>query len=348
MYFDNPKSVVLFLGDATEIAAIKPGSALVDWTEYGAAELVLPGCTVTTGLDRISLDRLTDYPYMLVACAAPGGKIARTWIPYIKFALTHGMTVLCGTHQRLTDIFPDYTSRIIDFRHDSHYQLGNAKKRKGLRLLTVGQDGCIGKKYTSLTIHHALQEKNIQSTYCPTGQSGRLLVPKGARSVVLDTIPADFVSGAVEWLSPSINTGWQVIEGQGSISNAAWAAPAIGLLHGAQADALVMCVDPYRKSQLVTNQPLMPLDEELDLLLSIAARTNPEVQLVGISYYNVSLQDFKNARQGILTNSTLDNFMQDINRYTSDLVHMHIDDPESFDLLIEGLIAYHSMYYGPR
>ena len=69
---------------------------------------------------------------------------------------------------------------------------------------------------------------------------------------------ADFVAGAAEWLSPDNDPDhWDVIEGQGSLFHPAYAGVTLGLLHGSQPDALVLCHDPSRKT--IEDYPDFPI-----------------------------------------------------------------------------------------
>ena len=58
------------------------------------------------------------------------------------------------------------------------------------------------------------------------------------------------IAGAAEELSPdNAPDHWDVIEGQGSLYHPAYAAVTLGLLHGTQPDAIVLCHDPERTTR---------------------------------------------------------------------------------------------------
>jgi uncharacterized NAD-dependent epimerase/dehydratase family protein len=104
--------------------------------------------------------------------------------------------------------------------------------------------------------------------------------------VAIDAVIADFVAGAAEWLSPANDAGhWDIIEGQGSIIHPGYAGVSLGLLHGSQPDALVLCHDPARTHiEAYEGFPIPPLVEVMSLHLQLARRTNPAARFVGIAF----------------------------------------------------------------
>src|SRR3546814_7666299 len=109
-----------------------------------------------------------------------------------------------------------------------------------------------------------------------TGQTGILIAGSG---VPLDAVIADFISGAIEQLSPARDDdGWDLIEGQGSLFHPSFAGVSTGLLHGAQPDALLLCHDPVRPHMRgLPHYPMPGLRETLDANLQVARLTNPDV-----------------------------------------------------------------------
>ena len=107
----------------------------------------------------------------------------------------------------------------------------------------------------------------------------------------IDAVVADFIAGAAETLSPDAAADhWDVIEGQGAIFHPAYAGVTLGLLHGSQPDALVLCHDPTRSEiSLFPGFPIQPLDITMDTYLRLARVTNPDARFVGISLNTSSL-----------------------------------------------------------
>jgi uncharacterized NAD-dependent epimerase/dehydratase family protein len=84
----------------------------------------------------------------------------------------------------------------------------------------------------------------MKADFRATGQTGIFIAGDG---VSVDAVVADFISGAAEWLSPDNDDDhWDVVEGQGSLFHASYAGVSLGLLHGSQPDALVLCHEPGR------------------------------------------------------------------------------------------------------
>ncbi len=132
---------------------------------------------------------------------------------------------------------------------------GTGRKRSGQRVLTVGTDCALGKKYTALALTQALQAQGAKATFRATGQTGIMIAGAG---VAIDAVIADFIAGAAETLSPdNAPDHWDVIEGQGALFHPAYAGVTLGLLHGSQPDALVLCHDPSRTT--IEDYPHMPV-----------------------------------------------------------------------------------------
>ena len=149
-------------------------------------------------------------------------------------------------------------------------------------MLMVGTDCAVGKKYTALAIAQAMTAAGMNAHFRATGQTGILIAGEG---VPIDAIVSDFVAGAAECLSPdNAPDHWDVIEGQGSLFHPAYAGVALGLLHGSQPDAIILChaagrthVDGY------PDYPLPELAECIELNLRLARRTNRDARCAGIS-----------------------------------------------------------------
>lgn len=135
--------------------------------------------------------------------------------------------------------------------------------------------------YSALAIEYALKRKNCRAEFKATGQTGILIAGSG---ISIDAVVADFISGAVEAISPEFTDhDWDIIEGQGSLFNPSFAGVSLGLLHGAQADALILCHEIGRPH--IRNLPhasLPTIEQTIEANLAAARLTNPNAQLVGI------------------------------------------------------------------
>lgn len=293
-----PQPYLLFLGDTTEPGYAKTAFGLRDWArEKCVGEFVCDGATVTTGLPRFSLAeaRAKGARSLLIGVANPGGIIADNWLYPLVEALEAGLHIVSGMHGRLSDVPVLKTAaerlnrRLIDVRHPPlKIPVGTGVKRSGKRLLTVGTDCALGKKYTALAIAQGLQARGVESDFRATGQTGIMIAGGG---IPMDAVVADFAAGAAEALSPNAAPDhWDVIEGQGSLFHPAYAGVSLALLHGSQPDVIVVCHEVGRAAML--GHPgfgLPSIEETIELNLSLGRRTNPAVRCGGVSLNTSSL-----------------------------------------------------------
>ena len=226
---------------------------------------------------------------VIVGTTNRGGVLGDGWEGLLVRALELGMDLASGLHHRLTDIpalrdaAARYGRQIADVRHPTReFTVGNGVKRPGKRLLTVGTDCSIGKMFTALALEKEMRRRGLNADFRATGQTGIFITGDG---VSIDAVVSDFVSGAVEWLCPANDPDhWDLIEGQGSLFHASYAGVTLGLIHGAQPDALVMCHEPTRSHMRgLPNYPLPDLQLCIERNIEAAQLTNPAVRCVGVS-----------------------------------------------------------------
>jgi len=290
--YSLPQPYLLFMGDATEAGFAKTALGLKDWApERCVGEWTLPGGTVSTGLPMLSprQARAEGARAMLVGVAAVGGAIMPHWIPALIEALEAGLDLVSGMHTRMADT-PALAEaaarcgrRLYDVRTPPpDIPIGKGKRRTGRRLLTVGTDCALGKKYTALALANALKSRGIPADFRATGQTGIMIAGAG---IPIDAVVSDFVAGAAEALSPAADPAhWDVVEGQGSLFHPSFAAVSLGLLHGSQPDVIVLCHEAGRTTMLgLPDYPVPSLREAIDLHLALARRVNPAVKVAAVS-----------------------------------------------------------------
>ena len=282
---------LLFLGDAHERAAIKTADGIAEWRPDDViGQCRLEDCSVTLGLRELSpeLAAQNGAKTLIIGLAIAGGTIPVAWLDTIERALSAGMDVAAGLHTRLSSI-PQIRDRaaalgrrLIDVRHtDKEFAVGTGRKRNGKRLLTVGTDCAVGKKYTALSLTRDLQQLGADAEFRATGQTGIMIAGTG---IPMDAIVSDFLSGAAEQLTPdSHDDHWDIVEGQGSLLHPAYSAVALGLLHGTQPDALVMCHMTGRETMIGFDFPYPDLLTCMEQYLAAAKLTNPNCKFVGTS-----------------------------------------------------------------
>lgn len=283
---------LLFLGDAPDMLAAKVALGIRQWRpENCVGQLRMDGCKADCGLPDITVEQAVaeGARTLVVGVANRGGVIAPAWVSVLSAALEAGLDLAAGLHNRLADVpaLAETAARLGRTLHDVRvpdraYPIGNGARRSGKRLLPVGTDCSCGKMYTALAIEAEMRARGRSATFRATGQTGILITGAG---VPLDAVVADFIAGAVEALSPDADPGhWDVIEGQGSLLHPSFAGVTMGLIHGAQPDALVLCHEPTRTHlRGLPHYPIPSLEATMDISLRAARLTNPAAIFVGVS-----------------------------------------------------------------
>ncbi len=283
---------LLFLGDADEDLRAKTAIGILHWRPaWCVGQVRLDGCAVTLPCPVMSIEEgaRAGAKTLVIGVANAGGVFAEAWIDSLEAALRHGMEVANGLHDRLADIprlveaARAHGRRLIDVRHPGRdFGVGTGAPRSGRRLLTVGTDCSVGKMYTALAIESALRARNVAADFRATGQTGIFIAGDG---IPVDAVVADFISGSVEALTPAADgEHWDVVEGQGSLFHPSFAGVSLGLLHGAQAETLVMCHEPTRTHMRgLPHQPLPDIAECIAANEAAARLTCPQARCVGIA-----------------------------------------------------------------
>lgn len=300
-----PAPYLLFLGDAKLETDAKTASGIAYWRPNDClAQYRLPSGTVDLGLANMSPeDAAAAGARTLVIGLAPlGGAVEQSWIDVIVRAMKAGLDVASGLHTRLADIpllaaaAAETGRTIFDVRAPTEtFETLNHYRRTGLRLLTVGTDCAVGKKYTALAIERELHSRGRDATFRATGQTGILI---SGRGVVVDAVVSDFLAGAAATLSPDAAPDhWDIVEGQGSLFHPSYAGVSLGLLHGSQPDAIILCHDAARTANGdFADLPLPSLEACAALNLQHAQLVNPNPQLAGVSLNTKALSE-SDARQ---------------------------------------------------
>jgi uncharacterized NAD-dependent epimerase/dehydratase family protein len=286
------KPYLLYLGDSTKALEIKTARGVAQWSpEHCLGEFRQDSCQTTIGLPKLTIREAVAQgaQTLIIGLANSGGRISPAWHQDIVEALEQGLDVASGLHNKLTDIEDFITlakrhnRQLIDLRSSGDFStVGKGKKRTGKRILAVGTDCAVGKMYTSLAITQEMQKRGMPAQFVATGQTGIFISGAG---ICIDAVVADFMSGAVEAITPEISAdNWQVVEGQGSLFNPSFAGVSTALLHGAQPDYLVVCHEVGRTSiKDLTGYAIPTLSTCIEQNLMVAKLTNPKVKVAGIA-----------------------------------------------------------------
>jgi len=283
---------LLFLGDAPDALAAKVAQGIKDWRpDASVGQFRMEGCNADMGLTDMTLAEAKDAgaKTLVIGVANRGGIISDAWKAVLVEALEMGFDIASGLHNLLNDerelvaAAQTHGCWLHDVRIPSDaYPIASGKKRTGKRCLAVGTDCSVGKMYTAIAMEREMHERKIKATFRATGQTGILITGGG---VPLDAVIADFMAGAVEYITPDNDADhWDIIEGQGSLFHVSYSGVTMALIHGGQPDALILCHEPTRTHMRGLRDYTPPSLEKLrDVALPIAQVANPDCKVVAVS-----------------------------------------------------------------
>jgi uncharacterized NAD-dependent epimerase/dehydratase family protein len=289
---------LILIGEENDETYAKTGLGIVHWQrEKVTGQFRFPGCRIDLGVPDMSIENAVaaGVGSLVIGVAPVGGTVPAPWWDVMIAAAAAGLDIVSGLHIRLRDNIELASAaqasgaRLVDVRvPPAGLPVANGRKRSGKRLLTVGTDCVVGKKFTALALTSAMRSAGLQATFRASGQTGIIIAGQG---IPIDAVVSDFVSGAAECLSPDNDEEhWDVIEGQGSLLHPGYAAVSLGLLHGSQPDAIVVCHDAARKAVSGwEHYPVPTIQECIELNLMLGRRTNPAIRCVGVSVNTSSL-----------------------------------------------------------
>ncbi len=289
---------LIFTGNETNDGYAKTGFGIVEWRRsLCKGQMSLKGGTVDLGLPSMTIKEAVDAKVgsLIIGTAAIGGGIPDAWLETLEEALLAGIDIVGGVHVRLNSI-PRFKkaseksgARLVDIRiPPENLPVASGKKRSGKRLLTVGTDCGLGKKYTALALEKDMKAAGMNVDFRASGQTGIMIAGKG---IPIDAVVADFISGAAELLSPDNDSNhWDVIEGQGGVFHPGYGAVSMGLLVGSQPDAFVVCHEVGRDQIMGWPNFTTPtINEVIERTIQIGSLTNRGIRCVGISVNTSSL-----------------------------------------------------------
>ncbi|MEQ8665377.1 MAG: N-acetyltransferase DgcN [Rhodospirillales bacterium] len=291
---------LMFIGDAADHLAAKTARGVVHWRpEWCLGQLRLDGCNADLGIPDMTLEEAAaaGVKTLIVGVANRGGVISEAWSETLVRAIELGMDIASGLHSKLGDVpaiaaaAEQHSRALYDVRHPTReFSVGSGVRRGGKRMLAVGTDCSLGKMYTALACWREMEGRGVNCDFRATGQTGIFIAGEG---VSVDAVVADFIAGSVEWLAPeNSDDHWDLVEGQGSLFHPSYAGVSLGLLHGAQADALVMCHEPGRSHMRgIPHLSLPSLEECIRVNEEHARLTNPDAKVVGLAFNTSSMSD---------------------------------------------------------
>jgi uncharacterized NAD-dependent epimerase/dehydratase family protein len=226
---------------------------------------------------------------LLIGTAPQGGKIPPAWRAIISDAIEHGLDIVSGLHEFVSDdsefasLAATHGVELVDHRRPpERHEVARGRQHAAGKhvILLVGTDCAIGKMTVALELRRAAQAAGLSTAFVPTGQTGIMIEGWG---VSVDRVIADFINGTAEWLVEQAEEmgDWIFVEGQGSIDHPAYSAVTLGLVHGTTPQAMVLVHQPGRTGHFGWEQatgseaPTLSLQDNIRLYEAVANAVAP-------------------------------------------------------------------------
>jgi uncharacterized NAD-dependent epimerase/dehydratase family protein len=234
---------------------------------------------------------------LLIGIAPPGGRVPPQWRPLLLEAIARKMDIVSGLHEFLSDdaefaaAAREQGVRLHDVRKNDEHDVAHRQGIRDdcLRIQTVGQDCCVGKKVVAIEVARALTSRGHDAKFIATGQTGIMIEGDGCP---VDTVVSDFLNGAVEKLVLAHQHHEILLfEGQGSLAHPRYSAVTLGLLHGALPHGMILCYEANREGVHGMEQiPLVSLARLRDVYETMAGLMYPS-KVIGVAMNGRLLDD---------------------------------------------------------
>ena len=208
---------------------------------------------------------------LIIGVAPTGGRLPGAWRRDIREAIRRGMDIVSGLHdflgedRELAALARARGVSIWDVRRPpSKLDVARGYRSPVPVVLVCGTDCAVGKRTVTIELQRGARYRGIEAAFIATGQTG-VMVGCDA-GVVIDRVPGDFMSGAVEGMvRRMVERGKELIfvQGQASLTHLAYGPVTLGILYGARPHYIVLVHEPGRefRPSFPEQRVLEPMEE---------------------------------------------------------------------------------------
>ena len=237
---------------------------------------------------------------LIVGAATDGGYLPPEYRTYIRKAIEHGMSIVSGLHEFLSDdpefsfLAEKYGVEIVDVRKmflkKQEFFTGEIENVRALKVAVLGTDSAIGKRTTTIMLTETLKDMGYKAIFVGTGQTAWM---QGAEyCALIDAMINDFVAGGIE---SEVVRAWKdhhpdfiLIEGQGGIMHPAYPG-GFEIIAAARPEAIVLQHAPKRLYyDGFEKYPIPDLRKFMEIIELLSGHP-----IVGISINTEKMQEFE-------------------------------------------------------